>query len=70
MTGGRPDRLEASTFVLVRAVAYATLFIGLLLVFVPGRILERSGVVRPAQLGAVEYSGIFLAAAGGGLALW
>jgi protein-S-isoprenylcysteine O-methyltransferase Ste14 len=57
-------------FVLVRAVTYATLFIGLLLVFVPGRILDRSGVVRPAQLGAVEYAGIVVAVAGWALALW
>ena len=57
-------------FVLVRAVTYATLFIGLLLVFVPARILERSGMVRPAQLGAVEYTGIVVAVAGWALALW
>ena len=57
-------------FVLVRAVTYATLFIGLLLVFVPARILERSGMVRPAQLGAVEYTGIVVAVAGWTLALW
>jgi hypothetical protein len=30
---------EIPMFVLARAVTYATLFIGLLLVFVPGRIL-------------------------------
>ncbi|MGB6384872.1 MAG: isoprenylcysteine carboxylmethyltransferase family protein [Terriglobales bacterium] len=57
-------------FVLVRAATYSTLFIGLLLVFVPGRILERSGIIRPAQLGAVEYAGIVVAVAGGALALW
>jgi protein-S-isoprenylcysteine O-methyltransferase Ste14 len=57
-------------FVLVRAVTYATLFIGLLLVFVPARILERSGMVRPAQLGAVEYAGIVVSAAGWALVLW
>jgi protein-S-isoprenylcysteine O-methyltransferase Ste14 len=57
-------------FVLIRAATYATLFIGLLLVFVPGRILERSGIVRPAHFGAVEYVGIVAAAAGGALALW
>lgn len=38
--------------------------------FVPGRILERSGIVRPAQLGAAGYAGIALAVVGGGLALW
>ena len=57
-------------FVLARAVTYGTLFVGLLLVFVPGQILGRSGIVRPAQLGAVEYAGIVVSAAGAGLALW
>ncbi len=57
-------------FILARTVTYATLFIALLLIFVPGQILERSGIVRPAQLGAVEYAGIIVAAAGGTIALW
>lgn len=57
-------------FVLARAVTYSTLFIGLLLVFVPGRILAQSGIVRPAHLGASEYAGIVLALAGGAFALW
>jgi protein-S-isoprenylcysteine O-methyltransferase Ste14 len=41
-----------------------------LLVFVPGRILERSGNVGPGRLGAVEWVGIVVAVAGGALALW
>jgi len=59
-----------ATFVLARAVTYATLFIGLLLVFVPGRILERSGIVRPTQLGAVQFAGIVVGMVGGAIALW
>ncbi len=58
------------TLVLARGATYATLFIGLLLVFVPGRILERSGIGRPTHLGAVEYAGIAVAVVGGALALW
>jgi len=57
-------------FILARAVTFATLFIGLLLVFVPGQIIDRSGIVRPAQLGPVEYAGIVVAGAGGTIALW
>ncbi|HKB98059.1 MAG TPA: hypothetical protein VKD23_04650 [Terriglobales bacterium] len=49
---------------------YATLFIGLLLVFVAVRILERSGMVRPALLGGVGYAGIVLAVAVGMLTVW
>ena len=57
-------------FVLARAATYATLFIGLLLVFVPGRILAWSGIVQPAELGLLESAGIVLGAAGGATALW
>jgi len=32
--------------------------------------LERSGIVRPSQLGAVEYAGVVVGMAGGALALW
>jgi protein-S-isoprenylcysteine O-methyltransferase Ste14 len=61
---------EIPIFIFARAVTYSTLFIGLLLVFVPGRILERSGMARLAQLGAVEYGGIVVAVTGGAIALW
>jgi protein-S-isoprenylcysteine O-methyltransferase Ste14 len=40
------------------------------LVFVPGRILEWSGIVRPVALGPVEIAGLVAGAAGGALALW
>jgi protein-S-isoprenylcysteine O-methyltransferase Ste14 len=56
-------------FILARAVTYSTLFVGLLLVFVPGRIVERSGMVSPPRLGVVAYAGIVLAVAGGAIAL-
>jgi protein-S-isoprenylcysteine O-methyltransferase Ste14 len=56
--------------VLARAVTYSTLFIGLLLVFLPGRILTWSGMTRPSTLGLVEAAGIGLTGIGGALALW
>ncbi len=62
--------LEVSTFLLARAATYATLFVGLLLVFVPAQILERAGITQPAQLGIVEYGGVLLAVAGALIALW
>jgi protein-S-isoprenylcysteine O-methyltransferase Ste14 len=57
-------------FALVRAVTYASLFIGLLLVLLPARILARSGIARPAELGVLEYGGVALGLAGGVLAVW
>jgi protein-S-isoprenylcysteine O-methyltransferase Ste14 len=57
-------------FVLARSVTYASLFIGFLLVFLPGQVLERTGIVRPASLGAIELLGILVGVAGAALALW
>jgi protein-S-isoprenylcysteine O-methyltransferase Ste14 len=57
-------------FVLVRAVTYATLFIGFLLVFLPSRILARSGLGAPAAPGLAQAGGMVVAALGAALALW
>lgn len=57
-------------FVLARTATYATLFISLLLVFVPGRILAWSGIVRPEGFGLFEMAGIVVGGAGAVLALW
>ena len=54
---------------LFRALTYAALFIGLLLVLVPGEILEATGVVRPAHIGAAEVAGLIILALGAGLAI-
>jgi protein-S-isoprenylcysteine O-methyltransferase Ste14 len=56
-------------FVLARAAAWSALFIGSLLVFLPGRILSQAGVTRP-PMGAPQWCGIALVVAGGALALW
>ena len=57
-------------FVLMRAVTYAALFIGFLLVFLPGRVLEWSGVRRPAALGLTQVVGLPIVILGAALALW
>ena len=57
-------------FILVRAVTYAALFIGLVLVYVPGRLLSWSGIVRPATIGVQQVAGIAIGAAGAAVALW
>jgi protein-S-isoprenylcysteine O-methyltransferase Ste14 len=55
--------------VLVRAVAYATLFIGFVLIFLPASILARVGVAAPATWGAAQAVGAFLVVVGAALAL-
>ncbi len=56
-------------FVLVRAVTYATLFVGLLLVFVPARLLTWSGITRPDTADALTLAGAAVTLAGAALAL-
>ena len=57
-------------FVLVRAITYATLFIGLVLVYLPGRLLAGSGIVRPAVIGVPQIAGMIIGAIGAVVALW
>jgi protein-S-isoprenylcysteine O-methyltransferase Ste14 len=57
-------------FVLVRALTYATLFVSLVLVLVPARVLEGSGIRAPPGWGAAQVVGLAMAIAGGALALW
>src|SRR6201984_2970679 len=57
-------------FVLVRAITYAALFIGFVLVYLPGRFLASSGIVEAARTGAPQVGGMILVAIGTALALW
>jgi len=55
---------------LIRALTYSTLFIGFLLVFLPARVLEWSGVMPPAERGPVQIAGIIVGLLGAALAIW
>jgi protein-S-isoprenylcysteine O-methyltransferase Ste14 len=57
-------------FVFVRAVTYSVLFIGLVLIFVPARLLSWSGIVRPTTIGVTQVAGMFIGAVGAAVALW
>ena len=57
-------------FVLVRAITYAVLFVGVVLVVVPARVLARAGITGPSAIGPLQIAGILVAAAGGAVALW
>ncbi len=56
--------------VLVRAITYATLFIGFVLVFLPAQVLSGAGVARPARFGAPQLAGMIVGAAGAAVAIW
>ncbi|RMD65122.1 isoprenylcysteine carboxylmethyltransferase family protein [Candidatus Parcubacteria bacterium] len=57
-------------FVLVRAATYATLFVVLVLVFMPARVLLWSGIGRPTEIGVAQVGGMILVATGAAVALW
>ena len=57
-------------FVLIRATVYATLFIGLVLVYVPRRFLSWSGIGAPVTTGALQVVGMIIVAIGTAIALW
>jgi protein-S-isoprenylcysteine O-methyltransferase Ste14 len=57
-------------FVLVRTVTYAGLFIGLVLIYLPGRFLSWSGIIQPAGIGVWQIAGMVIGGVGAALALW
>lgn len=56
-------------FVIARAITYATLFIGFVLVYLPARLLAWSGIARPSVYSWPQIAGIALGAAGALVAL-
>ncbi len=56
-------------FVLIRTLTYASIFVGLLFIYLPARLLAWSGIVRPAVMGWPEISGLVIGSLGALLAL-
>ncbi len=56
--------------VLIRALTFATLFIGFVLVYLPSRALFAAGVSRPAHFGPVQLAGMIICALGAALGIW
>jgi protein-S-isoprenylcysteine O-methyltransferase Ste14 len=57
-------------FVFMRTVTYASLFIGLVLTYLPSRVLAWAGISRPADFGWAQIAGIALCSIGATIALW
>jgi protein-S-isoprenylcysteine O-methyltransferase Ste14 len=62
--------IKASMFVFFRAITYATLFIALVLLYVPARLLAWSGINRPAGIETPQIVGMMISAVGAAVALW
>lgn len=56
--------------ILVRALVYATAFVGLLLVFVPAQLLTWSGIPRPTSIGTPQIAGLVVATLGALIVVW
>lgn len=56
--------------IVARAVVYAALFMGVVLIVLPARLLSWAGVARPTAVGVPQFAGIVVAVAGLVLALW
>ncbi len=57
-------------FVIFRAITYATLFIGFLLIYLPARVLASAGIVRPPVIAVPQIVGIIAGTIGAAVALW
>ncbi len=57
-------------FLVMRTIAYGTLFVGLLLIYLPVRVLAWSGINRPAGMAAPQIAGIIVATIGAALTAW
>ena len=57
-------------WVLIRAVTYATLFVGVVLVFLPSRVLSWSGITPIPVIGVWQVFGMMVAGLGAAIALW
>ena len=57
-------------FILARTLTYAALFIGLILIYLPARILSWAGIVRPGSIELQQVAGLVIGAAGAIVALW
>ena len=52
-------------FALMRGVTYATIFVGVVLVLVPARLLDVSGVTPPREAGVLQFAGATITPAAG-----
>lgn len=57
-------------FVLARAVTYGVLFVSLVIIFVPARLLAWSGIEAPPAFGLVQIIGMLVGIVGALLAVW
>ncbi len=69
--GRGPDRsTRIHMSVLIRAITYAILFIGVLLIYLPMRLLTATGLRSAPNFGLLQIAGVILGILGAAIALW
>ena len=68
--GDEGARAWKAVSVLLRSLTYGSLFVALLLVLVPARVLEWSGITRAADVGILQWVGAAIVIGGAALAVW
>jgi protein-S-isoprenylcysteine O-methyltransferase Ste14 len=56
--------------VIVRAIVYSALFIGLVLIYTPSRLLSWSGIAQPLTIEIQQIVGIVIGVTGASVVLW
>ena len=56
--------------IIIRAITYAVLFIGLVLIYVPANLLSWTGIVPPQSIGLQQIAAMVIGAVGMVIALW
>jgi protein-S-isoprenylcysteine O-methyltransferase Ste14 len=57
-------------FVFTRAITYAVLFVGLVLIYLPARFLSWATIAPPSTMAGPQVAGIVVGTGGGLIALW
>ena len=68
--GDERARAWKAVSVLLRSLTYGSLFVALLLVLLPARVLEWSGITRSAGMGVAQWVGLTIVIVGAALAVW
>jgi len=54
----------------IRTITYASLFVGLVLIYLPGRLLSWFGILRPSAITLAQIAGMAVGMIGAAVALW